>query len=80
VRFQEVEAFDGYRALRQGDIDVLCNWLAVDESDLTAARRPRRGRDLRPIPLGLVWSAGRDNARRALEDVARSMSPLPPAA
>ena len=36
VRLQEVETFDAYRALRQGDIDVLCNWLAVDEPDLTA--------------------------------------------
>jgi DNA-binding transcriptional LysR family regulator len=36
VRLQEVETFNAYRALRQGDIDVLCNWLAVDEPDLTA--------------------------------------------
>jgi DNA-binding transcriptional LysR family regulator len=36
VRLQEVETFDAYRALRQGDVDVLCNWLAVDEPDLTA--------------------------------------------
>ena len=36
VRLQEVENFDAYRALRRGDIDVLCNWLAVDERDLTA--------------------------------------------
>jgi DNA-binding transcriptional LysR family regulator len=36
VRLQEVETFDAYRALRQGDIDVLCNWLAVDEPDLSA--------------------------------------------
>jgi DNA-binding transcriptional LysR family regulator len=36
VRLQEVETFDAYRMLRRGDIDVLCNWLAVDESDLTA--------------------------------------------
>jgi DNA-binding transcriptional LysR family regulator len=34
VRLQEVETFDAYRALRRGDIDVLCNWLAVDEPDL----------------------------------------------
>src|ERR1700679_3099870 len=27
VRLQEVETFDAYRALRRGDIDVLCNWL-----------------------------------------------------
>lgn len=36
VRLQEVETFDAYRGLRRGDIDVLCNWLAVDEPDLTA--------------------------------------------
>src|SRR5579863_1501475 len=36
VRLQEVETFDAYRALRRGDVDVLCNWLAVDEPDLSA--------------------------------------------
>jgi DNA-binding transcriptional LysR family regulator len=36
VRLHEVETFDAYRLLRQGDIDVLCNWLAVDQPDLTA--------------------------------------------
>jgi DNA-binding transcriptional LysR family regulator len=36
VRLQEVDTFGAYRALRQGDVDVLCNWLAVDEPDLTA--------------------------------------------
>ena len=35
VRLQEVATFDAYRVLRRGDIDVLCNWLAVDEPDLT---------------------------------------------
>jgi len=35
VRLQEVVTFDAYRALRRGDVDVLCNWLAVDEPDLT---------------------------------------------
>ena len=36
IRLQEVETFDAYRALRRDDIDVLCNWLAVDEPDLIA--------------------------------------------
>jgi DNA-binding transcriptional LysR family regulator len=36
VRLVEVETFDAYRLLRRGDIDVLCNWLAVDQPDLTA--------------------------------------------
>jgi DNA-binding transcriptional LysR family regulator len=174
VRLQEVETFDAYHALRRGDIDVLCNWLAVDEPDLTTGppfahyaralavapshrlagrtavsvedladeevallppstppavydllvpprtpsgrpiRRTRpvqtineilslvaRGQivhptssavpifdrddivlipidDLDPIPLGLVWPTGQDNARiHALDDLARSMTPEP---
>src|SRR5579863_7787581 len=36
ARLHEVETFDAYRPLRRGDIDVLCNWLAVDQPDLTA--------------------------------------------
>jgi len=36
VRLQEVKTFDVYRALRRGDVDVLCCWLAVDQPDLTA--------------------------------------------
>jgi len=36
VQLHEVETFDAYRSLRRGDIDVLCNWLAVDQPDLTA--------------------------------------------
>jgi DNA-binding transcriptional LysR family regulator len=36
VGLREVETFDAYRPLRRGDIDVLCNWLAVDQPDLTA--------------------------------------------
>jgi DNA-binding transcriptional LysR family regulator len=34
VRLQEVETFDAHRALRRGDIDVLCNWLAPGEPGL----------------------------------------------
>lgn len=36
LRLQEVENADPYRLLRRGLIDVLVNWLAVDEPDLTA--------------------------------------------
>ena len=32
----EVDIHDPYGALRRGEIDVLVNWLAVDESDLTS--------------------------------------------
>jgi DNA-binding transcriptional LysR family regulator len=33
---QEVQIFEPYAALRDGDVDVLVNWLALDEPDLTA--------------------------------------------
>ena len=36
VILHEVDTWDPYRALRLGDIDVLVNWLALEESDLTA--------------------------------------------
>jgi DNA-binding transcriptional LysR family regulator len=32
----EVDVWDPYEPLRNGTIDVLCNWLAVEEPDLTA--------------------------------------------
>lgn len=33
---QEVQILDPYAGLRHGDVDVLVNWLALDEPDLTA--------------------------------------------
>ncbi len=36
VRPQEVDTFDAYRALHRDDVDLLCNWLAVDQPGLTA--------------------------------------------
>lgn len=36
VTLHEVPIFDPYTALRGGEVDVLVNWLAVDEPDLTA--------------------------------------------
>lgn len=36
LKLQEVENADPYRLLRRGLIDVLVNWLAVDEPDLAA--------------------------------------------
>jgi DNA-binding transcriptional LysR family regulator len=33
---REVPLLDPYSALREDEIDVLCNWLALDEPDLTA--------------------------------------------
>jgi DNA-binding transcriptional LysR family regulator len=36
VILHEVNSGDPYDALRRGDVDVLVNWLAVDEPDLTA--------------------------------------------
>lgn len=36
VILHEVDTRDPYAAVRRGDVDVLVNWLAVDEPDLTA--------------------------------------------
>ncbi len=36
VTLLEVDSGDPYAAVRRGDVDVLVNWLAVDEPDLTA--------------------------------------------
>jgi DNA-binding transcriptional LysR family regulator len=36
VSLQEVDVWEPYEPLRQGEIDVLCNWLAVEEPDLTS--------------------------------------------
>jgi hypothetical protein len=45
-----------------GELDVLVNWLAVEEPGLTAG----------PV-LGLIWWTAHDNARvRALAETARS--------
>ena len=47
---REVDLTDPYAALRQGDVDVLVNWLAVDEPDLTAG--PVIERRARVLALG----------------------------
>ena len=75
VRLQEVETFDAYRALRRGDIDVLCNWLAVDESDLTA------GIAFAYYPRALAVAATHRLAgqtRVAVEELADEEVALPP--
>jgi DNA-binding transcriptional LysR family regulator len=76
VRLQEVETFDAYRALRRGDIDVLCNWLAVDEPDLTA------GTAFAHYPRALAVAAAHRLASKStvsIEDVAdEEVASLPP--
>src|SRR5580704_17052087 len=76
VRLQEVETFDAYRALRRGDIDVLCNWLAVDEPDLTA------GAAFASYPRALAVAATHRLARQhtvSIEDLAsEDVALLPP--
>jgi DNA-binding transcriptional LysR family regulator len=76
VRLQEVETFDAYRALRRGDVDVLCNWLAVDEPDLTA------GAAFAYYPRALAVAATHRLAGRSavsIEDVAdEEVASLPP--
>jgi DNA-binding transcriptional LysR family regulator len=76
-----VSNLDPYTALRRGDLDVLVNWLAVDEPDLTA------GPVLETRDRVLAVSAGDPLAGRAsvtLEDIAdREVAlmtpPFPPA-
>jgi DNA-binding transcriptional LysR family regulator len=75
VRLQEVETFDAYRALRRGDIDVLCNWLAVDEPDLTA------GTAFASYPRALAVAATHRLAgqtRVSVEELADEEVALPP--
>jgi DNA-binding transcriptional LysR family regulator len=75
VRPQEVETFDAYRPLRRGDIDVLCNWLAVDEPDLTAgAAFAHYPRALAVAPTHRL--AGRRTV--PIEDLADEEVALPP--
>ena len=76
VRLGEVETFDAYRALRRGDVDVLCNWLAVDEPDLTA------GTAFAHYPRALAVAATHRLAGQttvSIEDVAdEEVAVLPP--
>jgi DNA-binding transcriptional LysR family regulator len=75
TRMQEVETFDAYRALRRGDIDVLCNWLAVDEPDLTA------GTAFAHFRRAVAVAAGHRLARMStvsVEDLAGEEVALPP--
>jgi len=47
VHITEIDFWDPYEPLRSGEIDVLCNWLAVDEPDLrTGPVLEERGRVL----------------------------------
>ena len=81
VRLQEVETFDAYRALRRSDIDVLCNWLAVDEPDLTAgaafAYYPRALAVAATHPLAGQHTVSIEDL--ANEDVASLPPTIPPA-
>jgi DNA-binding transcriptional LysR family regulator len=76
VRLQEVETFAAYRALRRGDIDVLCNWLAPAEPGLTAgAVFARYERALAVAPSHRLA----DSAAVSLEDLAaEEVALLPP--
>jgi DNA-binding transcriptional LysR family regulator len=50
VMLHEVDIFDPWGALRRGEVDVVVNWLAVDESDLTAG--PAIGSRERVLAVG----------------------------
>jgi DNA-binding transcriptional LysR family regulator len=74
-----VSNFDPYSALRRGELDVLVNWLAVDEPDLTV------GPVLEQRDRVLAVASGDPLAARpsvSLEDLADrevALMPFPPA-
>jgi DNA-binding transcriptional LysR family regulator len=68
LALQDVESMDPYGPLRRGEIDVLVNWLVVDEADLTAGP-VIECRD-RVLSVGLGHRlAGRESV--SIEDLAR---------
>ena len=76
-----VSNFDPYSALRRGELDVLVNWLAVDEPDLTAGPvleyRDRVLAVARADPLATRASVSLEDL--ADRKVAQMTPPFPPA-
>ena len=76
-----VSNFDPYSALRRGELDMLVNWLAVDEPDLTAGPvleyRDRVLAVARADPLAARASVSLEDL--ADREVARMTPPFPPA-
>ena len=76
-----VSNFDPYSALRRGELDVLVNWLAVDEPDLTAGPvleyRDRVLAVARADPLTARASVSLEDL--ADREVAQMTPPFPPA-
>jgi DNA-binding transcriptional LysR family regulator len=76
-----VSNFDPYSALRRGELDVLVNWLAVDEPDLTAGPvleyRDRVLAVARADPLATQASVSLEDL--ADREVAQMTPPFPPA-
>jgi DNA-binding transcriptional LysR family regulator len=67
VAIHEIPVADPYAALRVGEVDVLVNWLAIDEPDLTAGPAiDRQDRVLAVASNHLL--AGRDTV--SVEDLA----------
>jgi len=76
-----VSNFDPYSALRRGELDMLVNWLAVDEPDLTAGPvleyRDRVLAVARADPLAARASVSLEDL--ADREVAQMTPPFPPA-
>ena len=53
VVLREVDIFDPWETLRRGEVDVVVNWLAVDEPDLTAG--PAIGSRERVLAVGASY-------------------------
>lgn len=75
LELQEIENQDPYRLLRRGLIDVLVNWLAVDEPDLTAG--PAIGHRERVLAVARDHRLARAE-RVSLEDLAEEQVCKPP--
>lgn len=75
VSIEEVDSIGPYDALRRGEVDVLCDWLAVDEPDLTV------GPIMENCERVLATCADHRLAARpsvSIEDVAKEVVHRPP--
>jgi DNA-binding transcriptional LysR family regulator len=67
ARIEEIGYWQPYEPLRHGDIDVICNWLAVDEPDLTVG--PVIGHYARVLAVGAGHRLA-DRSSVSIEDLA----------
>jgi len=74
-----VSNFDPYSALRRGELDVLVNWLAVDEPDLTAGPVLEQRDRVLAVACGDPFAARSSVTLEDLADREVALMPFPPA-